>query len=91
MIPYAELRSVNKESSFLVFPSAIRFIFKSGEQVLFQSFLSRDTCFSFILSLMTQQGLLEQAQQSYLLSSTKAEKMANALKGFYDAKRGNKL
>jgi len=40
---------------------------------------------------MTQQGLLEQAQQSYLLSSTKAEKMANALKGFYDAKRGNKL
>lgn len=53
-IPYAELKSIKKESSFIVFPNAIRFIFKSGEQILFQSFLSRDTCFSFILSLMTQ-------------------------------------
>ena len=52
-IQFTELRSVKKESSMFIFPNAIRFIYKSGEQILFKSFLSRDTCFSFILSLMT--------------------------------------
>lgn len=70
----------------LIFPNAIRFIFQSGDQFLFQSFLSRDTCFSFILSLMTSKGLLEQTKQSYEISSTKAEKMAHALKGYYNSK-----
>lgn len=54
MVSYSDLMSIRKESSLMLFPTAIRFIFKSGEQLLFQSFLSRDTCFSFILSLMTQ-------------------------------------
>jgi hypothetical protein len=78
---------MQKESQFLVFPSAIRFFLKSKEQVCLQSFLSRDTCFSFILSLMTQRGLLAQAQQSSYLSSSHAEKMASRLYGFYDQRK----
>jgi GRAM domain len=34
-IPLVDLKSIKKETSFLVFPNALRFIFKSGEQILF--------------------------------------------------------
>ena len=53
-IRFTELKSIKKESTWVVFPNAIRFTYKNGYQALFRSFLSRDTCFSVILSLMTQ-------------------------------------
>ena len=82
-MPFTELASIKKENTVLVFPNAIRFIFKSGDQLLFQSFISRDTCFSFILSLMTQQGLLEQTRQSEILCKTRAEKIMTQVKDYY--------
>lgn len=90
-VPYTELASIKKENTVLVFPNAIRFIFKSGDQLLFQSFISRDTCFSFILSLMTQQGLLEQTRQSQLQSSTRAEKLMTSVKDYYVSRKVTSL
>jgi hypothetical protein len=38
-IPYADLKSISKELTLLIFPDAIRFTFKSGDSILFKSFL----------------------------------------------------
>lgn len=34
----------------LIFHDAIRFVYKGGEEILFKSFVSRDTCYSLILT-----------------------------------------
>jgi len=51
---YSDLEIIKKESTLVFFATSIRFFFKSGEQVLLQSFLSRDACYNFMVSLMTK-------------------------------------
>ena len=46
---YEQISHIKKENHMLVFPNSIRFILKSSEEVVFTSFISRDTCFSLIL------------------------------------------
>ena len=48
-IPYEAVRLVKKESTLLIFPNAIRFVLDSREEIVFASFVSRDTCYSLIL------------------------------------------
>jgi hypothetical protein len=84
-IRFTELKSIKKETTLFVFHNAIRFTYKNGYQALFRSFLSRDTCFSFILSLMLQQGLIEQSEQSHQMAGLqKAGKIATALRDYYE-------
>jgi len=52
--PYSEIDSIKKETTLVFFANSIRFFFKSGEQILFQSFLSRDACYNFMVSLMNK-------------------------------------
>jgi hypothetical protein len=68
--------------TLFIFRDAIRFTFKSGDTVLFKSFLSRDTCFSFILSRMIGQGMLQQTVESLQKTSYKeaAQNVATKLK-----------
>ena len=46
------LSHIKKESAILVFPNSIRFILKSTEEIVFTSFISRDTCFSLVLKYL---------------------------------------
>lgn len=48
-IPYDAVHLVKKESTLLIFPNAIRFVLESREEIVFASFVSRDTCYSLIL------------------------------------------
>lgn len=48
-IPYEAVRLVKKESTLLIFPNAIRFVLASREEIVFASFVSRDTCYSLVL------------------------------------------
>mmetsp|Transcript_1732 Transcript_1732/g.2417 ORF Transcript_1732/g.2417 Transcript_1732/m.2417 type:complete len:118 (-) Transcript_1732:1886-2239(-) len=48
-IPYKAVRLVKKESTLLIFPNAIRFVLASREEIVFASFVSRDTCYSLVL------------------------------------------
>ena len=48
-IPYEAMRLIKKESTLLIFPNAIRFVLKSREEIVFASFVSRDTCYSLVL------------------------------------------
>ena len=50
MIAFSEIVSIKKELTLLIFPDAIRLSLNNGEQTLLKSFVSRDTCYSFILS-----------------------------------------
>lgn len=49
---YADIQSLHKETTLLLFRDSIKVTLHSGFVVTFKSFLSRDTCFSFILSQM---------------------------------------
>jgi hypothetical protein len=53
--PYSDLETIKKETTLVFFANSIRFFFKSGEQILFQSFLSRDACYNFMLNLIEKQ------------------------------------
>jgi hypothetical protein len=60
---YSDLENIKKETTLVFFANSIRFFFKSGEQILFQSFLSRDACYNYLVSLMTKRGRVEQETQ----------------------------
>ena len=45
---YDAIELIKKESAILVFPNSIRFILKNKEEMLFTSFVSRDTCFALL-------------------------------------------
>ena len=51
---YSDIEIIKKETTLVFFANSIRFFFKSGEQILFQSFLSRDACYNFMVSLMNK-------------------------------------
>ena len=44
-ISYGSIKKIKKETKLLVFPNSIRFSLNSGEELLFTSFISRDTCY----------------------------------------------
>ncbi len=67
---YSSLETIRKETTLLLFSNSIRLFFKSGEQILFQSFLSRDNCYNFMVSLMTRRGAVEEAQRNGTPSSS---------------------
>ena len=48
-IPYDSIRLIKKESTLFIFPNAVRFVLQSAEEIVFASFVSRDTCYSLIL------------------------------------------
>ena len=48
-ISYGSIKKIKKETKLLVFPNSIRFSLNSGEELLFTSFISRDTCYQLIL------------------------------------------
>lgn len=51
-IMYSEINSLQKETTLLLFRDTIQVQLNSGCVVTFKSFISRDTCFSFIMSRM---------------------------------------
>ena len=46
---YDAIQHIKKESAILVFPNSIRFILKNKDELLFTSFVSRDTCFALLM------------------------------------------
>ena len=48
-ISYGSLKKIKKETKLLVFSNSIRFYLNSGEEILFTSFISRDTCYQLLL------------------------------------------
>ena len=77
-ISYESITHIKKESSLLVFPNAIRVILKSGEEILFVGFVSRDTCFSLLLKQLTNAGHASSAQSS-LQAFYKEERMMDVM------------
>ena len=65
-IAYSEIQQISKQKSLLVFPDAIKITLIDGGCILLRSFVSRDTCYSFILSrLMSFRGPDQVQQQNY--------------------------
>ena len=69
-IPFSAVRLVKKESTLLIFQNAIRFVLGTAEEVVFASFVSRDTCYSLILRQFAVAGLSKVAIQSLNDKST---------------------
>jgi len=44
-ISYGSIKKIKKETKLLVFPNSIRFSLNSGEEILFTSFVSRESCY----------------------------------------------
>jgi hypothetical protein len=63
-IPFEAVKLVKKEATLLIFPNAIRFVLNSREEIVFASFVSRDTCYSLILRQFSIAGYSEAAIQS---------------------------
>lgn len=59
--PYEAVKLLKKESTLLIFPNAIRFVLNSREEIVFASFVSRDTCYSLILRQFSIAGHSEAA------------------------------
>lgn len=70
-ISYESLSQIRKHSHLLIFPNSIRFELKSGEDITFTSFVSRDTCFSLILMQLTNANHTLDATNSLQNSSVK--------------------
>lgn len=73
---YSAITQIKKESAILVFPNSIRFILKSQEEIVFTSFVSRDTCFSLILKQLEATS----ANKS-LKANTRAERIGDGITG----------
>ena len=69
-IPYGIIRLVKKETTLLIFPNAIRFVLTNREELLFASFVSRDTCYSLILRQFAIAGHSKAAIESLEDKST---------------------
>ena len=69
-MPYESIRLVKKESTLLIFPNAVRFVLKSREEIVFASFVSRDTCYSLILRQFALAGFSDLAIDSLNDKST---------------------
>lgn len=82
VIAFSEIASIKKELTLLIFPDAIRLSLKNGEQILLKSFVSRDTCYSFILSrMMSLRGPEpENIQRKYSRAVRVAVGLANHIK-----------
>jgi hypothetical protein len=52
----------------VIFKNQIRFLLKTGQELVFSNFLSRETCFSIILNLLRTNELLnvEKRQDSLI-------------------------
>lgn len=52
----------------MIFKNQIRFLLKTGQELVFSNFLSRETCFSIILNLLRTNELLnvEKRQDSLI-------------------------
>ena len=70
-IPYDSMTLIKKESTLLIFPNAIRFVLKTREEIVFASFVSRDTCYSLVLRQFALAGFSELAISSLQDKSTK--------------------
>ena len=70
-IPYESMRLIKKESTLLIFPNAIRFVLNTREEIVFASFVSRDTCYSLILRQFAIAGFQDLAIKSLSDKSTK--------------------
>ena len=73
---YAALSHMKKESAILVFPNSIRFILKSSEEIVFTSFVSRDTCYSLILKQLT-----DMSAKTSLKAHSRAERIGDGITG----------
>ncbi len=62
-IKLSDLEAVKMETTLLFFANTLRFFYKSGEQIVFTSFLSRDSCYNQIVNLLTRQSIVEKAQR----------------------------
>jgi len=51
----------------MIFKNQIRFLLKTGQELVFSNFLSRDTCFSIILNLLRTNELLNERRQDSLI------------------------
>ena len=75
-IPFSAIRLIKKESTLLIFPNAIRFVLQSREEVVFASFVSRDTCYSLIIRQFAQAGYSSLAIDCLQDKSTKKSRAA---------------
>ena len=83
---YSAISHIKKESAILVFPNSIRFILKSSEEIVFTSFVSRDTCFSLIL-----RQLEAGSAKNSLKAHSRAERIGDGISGkFSKAKKEEK-
>ena len=57
-LPYSALSTIKKESKLLIFKTSIRFILKTGQELVFSNYLSRDTCFSMILNQLRTREII---------------------------------
>lgn len=73
---YEAISLIKKESAILVFPNSIRFILKSTEELVFTSFVSRDTCYNLILKQLN----LTSATTS-LKAHSRAERIGDEISG----------
>ena len=58
-IPYTQCLKVKKESHLIIFKNALRITLRSKQQVLFQNFLSRDTCYCMVANQIKIAQLLK--------------------------------
>ena len=75
---YDSITHIKKENHMMVFPNSIRFVLKSAEEVVFTSFISRDTCFSLILKQLTNSGHAATAETS-LQAFERSERMMDSM------------
>jgi len=61
-IKLSDLEAVKMETTLIFFANSLRFFYKSGEQIVFTSFLSRDSCYNQIVNLMTKQSIVENSR-----------------------------
>ena len=74
------MRLIKKESTLLIFQNAIRFVLNSREEVVFASFVSRDTCYSLILRQFASAGYSQLAIMSLQDKSTKKSRALESKK-----------
>jgi len=75
-ISYKSISHLKKENNLVIFPNSIRFYLDNGNEIVFTSFVSRDTCFSLILKQLTEIGKRNSAAHSLQSNTTKAELVA---------------
>jgi hypothetical protein len=62
-LPYSAIKTIKKESKLVIFKTSIRFVLKSGQELVFSNFLSRDTCFSMILNCVRTREIISLRNQ----------------------------